>query len=93
MKVAVRSNCLFGAVAIKRQLGGKLEWRAAWKPTGGRNPGGWPGFINNPWGHFRVRLGDTLWSYSPLGNKSLSVWRQLWFQGYAKCREVTNESW
>ena len=91
MKVALRSNCLFGAIAIKRQLGGKLEWHPGWRSTGGRNPGGWVGFINNPWGHFRVRLGNALWSYSAF-DKNLSVWRQLWFQGYAKCREITNEN-
>ena len=85
MKVSVRSNCLFGAIAIKRQLGGRLEWRAGWRRHG------WRGFLANPWGHFRVRLGDALWSYSAL-NKNLPVWNQLWFQGYAKCREITNES-
>ena len=91
MKVAVRSNCFFGALTIRRQLGGKLEWIPGWRQAGHRHPGGWVGFVNNPWGHFRVRLGDTLWSYSAL-DKNLSVWRQLWFQGYAKCREITNES-
>ncbi len=85
MKVAVRSNCLLGAIMIKHQLGGKLEWRPGWH----RN--GWKGFLGNPWGHFRVRLGNSLWSYSAL-DKNLSVWRQLWFQGYAKCREIINES-
>ena len=71
MKVAVRSNCFFGAVAIRRQLGGKLEWIPGWKPVGYR-PGGWTGFFNNPWGHFRVRLNNHLWSYSAL-DKNLPV--------------------
>jgi hypothetical protein len=91
VKVRTRSNCLFGAIAIKRQLGGKLEWIPGWRSTGGRNPGGWLGFVNNPWGHFRVRLEDALWSYSAF-NKNLPVWNQLWFQGYAKRRELNNES-
>ena len=84
MKAPIKSNCLFGALAIKRQLGGKLEWRPGWYRDG------WRGFLGNPWGHFRVRLGDALWSYSAF-NKSMPVWNQLWFQGYAKRREITNE--
>ena len=84
VRVPVKSNCLFGAIAIKRQLGGKLEWRPGW------HRGGWGGFLGNPWGHFRVRLDDAIWSYSAF-NKDMSVWNQLWFQGYAKCRELNNE--
>ena len=85
VKVSEKSNCLFGAIAIKHQLGGKLEWRPGWRRDG------WRGFLGNPWGHFRVRLGDVLLSYSAF-DKNLSAWRQLWFRGYVKKREVVNES-
>jgi len=85
MKVSTRSNCLFGAIAIKRQLGGKLEWHPGWQKAG------WRSFLGNPWGHFRVRLDDVIWSYSAF-NKSMPVWNQLWFRGYAKRRELNNES-
>ena len=85
MKVALRSNCLFGAIAIKRQLGGKLEWQPGWQKAG------WRSFLGNPWGHFQVRLDNALWSYSAF-NKDMPVWNQLWFQGYIKRREITNES-
>jgi hypothetical protein len=85
MKAPVRSNCLFGAVAIKRQVGGKLEWQPGWQTAG------WKSFLGNPWGHFQVRLGDAIWSYSAL-DKNMSVWNQLWFQGCTKRRELTSEN-
>ena len=77
MKVGDKSNCFLGAIAIKRQVGGKLDWRPGWRRDG------WRGFLGNPWGHFRVRLGDTLMSYSTL-DKDMPVWNQLWFRGYIK---------
>jgi len=74
------SNCLFGAIAIRRRLGGKLNWRPGW------TQGGVHGFLGNPWGHFRVRLPDgTILSYSSK-DKNLAWWKQLWFQGYIKRR-------
>jgi hypothetical protein len=84
MKVPVRSNCLVGALVIKRQLGGKLEWQPGWEKSG------WRSFLGNPWGHFRIRLGNSLWSYSAF-NKNMPVWNQLWFQGCVKKQEVVNE--
>jgi len=80
-QVGEKSNCFFGAIAIKHQLGGKIEWRPGWRRDG------WSGFLGNPWGHFRVRLDNLLLSYSAL-DENLSVWRQLWFRGYVKRREV-----
>jgi len=85
MNVPVRSNCLFGAISIKRQVGGILEYIPGWKKAG------WRSFLGNPWGHFRVRLGDAFWSYSAL-NKNMPVWNQLWFQGRLKKRELNNET-
>ena len=85
MKANNKSNCFFGAIAIKHQLGGELEWRPGWRQKGLR------GFLGNPWGHFRVRLDNTLLSYSAI-DKDLPVWRQLWFRGHIKRREVVNES-
>jgi hypothetical protein len=42
------------------------------------------GFLGNPWGHFRVCLGDgTILSYSAI-DKNLSAFRQLWFRGTIK---------
>jgi len=79
------SNCFFGAVAIKRRLGGRLKWRSGW------HKGGWQGFLDSPWGHFQVQLGNTLLSYNP-DKESLSAWRQLWFQGHIKRRRAKNES-
>jgi len=81
MKVPVRSNCLLGAIAIKRHVGGKLDWRPGWRR------GGWKGFVGNPWGHFRVRLGNTIWSYSTF-DKDMPMWNQLWFRGYVKITRV-----
>jgi hypothetical protein len=71
-----KSNCLLGALAIRRTLGGKLKWRS---------PG--RGFFGNPWGHFWVCLpnGSTA-SYSPF-DKDLSPWGQLWFRGSVKIKE------
>jgi len=74
----VRSNCLLGALAIRRRVGGQINWRPGWRS------GGWRGFIGNPWGHFRVCLGDgTILSYSAL-DKDLAWWHQLWFKGRIK---------
>jgi len=81
MLVSDKSNCFLGAIAIKRQVGGKLDWRPGWRRAG------WRGFLGNPWGHFRVRLGDTLMSYSTL-DKNMPVWNQLWFRGYIKTTKV-----
>ncbi len=83
MRVGKKSNCLFGAIAIKRQTGGKIEWRPGWSEPGA----GWRGFLGNPWGHWRVRSGDSLLSYSA-HDKNLPAWRQLWFRGYVKMRGV-----
>ena len=85
MKVADKSNCFLGALAIRRQIGGKLEWRPGWHRDG------WRGFLGNPWGHFRVRLDNILLSYSAF-DKNISVARQLWFCGYIKQREALNAS-
>jgi hypothetical protein len=72
------SNCLFGALSIRRRLGGMIDWRPGW------TRGGWSGFLGNPWGHFRVRLSDgTILSYSAR-DKDLSWRRQLWFDGRIK---------
>jgi hypothetical protein len=72
------TNCLFGALAIQRRLGGKIDWRAGWKQEG------WHSFIINPWGHFRVILPNgSILSCSSI-NKALPVWNQLWFRGYIK---------
>jgi len=79
VKTGKKSNCLFGALAIRRQIGGKLEWRPGWRRDG------WSGFLSNPWGHFRVRLNNNLLSYSAF-DKNLSIWSQLWFRGYVKER-------
>ena len=49
------------------------------------------GFLGNPWGHFRVCLGDgTILSYSAL-DKDLAWWHQLWFKGRIKraCNKTT----
>gem|GEM_PF-4212172 len=80
-----RSNCLLGAIAIRRRFGGRLDWRAPWGEPGQ----GWRGFLGNPWGHWRVMMpnGDVL-SYSAY-NKDISVFRQLWFQG--RIKRVKNE--
>lgn len=76
------SNCLLGALAIQRRLGGKLDWRPGWAR------GGWNEFVGNPWGHFRVVLPDgTRLSYSSR-NKDLEWWKQLWFQGYVKRKSI-----
>ncbi|HIL98600.1 MAG TPA: hypothetical protein EYG51_22235 [Pseudomonadales bacterium] len=78
-----KSNCFLGAIAIRRQLGGRLEWRPGWSEPGR----GWRGFLSNPWGHFCVRLPDgTTMSYSAI-DKNLPVCRQLWFAGRVKRRE------
>ena len=74
----MKSNCLLGALAIRRRLGGKLDWRPGWRRDG------FKGFLGNPWGHWRVCLPDnTLLSYSAV-DKALPVWKQLWFDGYIK---------
>jgi len=74
-------NCLFGALAIKRRLGGKICWRPGW-----RQSGGWYSFLGSPWGHFGVRFPNgTVLSYSS-PNKDISVWNQLWYQGYVRRR-------
>jgi hypothetical protein len=74
------SNCLFGAIAIQRRLGGKLDWRPGWKRDG------LDGFLGNPWGHFRVVLSNgTILSYSSK-DKNLAWWKQLWFKGRIKRR-------
>ena len=74
----MKSNCFFGALAIKHRLGGRLDWRPGWRRDG------WRGFLGNPWGHFRVALPDkTLLSYSAR-DKDMPVWSQLWFCGYIK---------
>ncbi len=72
------SNCLLGALAIQRRFGGRLNWRPGW------HRGGFEGFMGNPWGHWRVRLpnGTTLSYSSP--DKELSIWKQLWFEGYIR---------
>ena len=80
-KKTYKSNCFFGAIAIKHRLGGKLKWRPGWHKDG------WQGFLGNPWGHFQVQINNTLLSYSAV-NKSLSVLHQLWFQGYIKRRRI-----
>ena len=78
VKPALKSNCFLGALAINRRLGGSLQWRSGWKR------GGVSGFLGNPWGHFRVKLQDgTLLSYSA-HDKNMSVWKQIWFDGYIK---------
>jgi hypothetical protein len=82
---AGKSNCFFGAVAIKRRLGGRLKWRSGW------HKGGWQGFLDSPWGHFRVILPDgTTLSYNT-EDRNLAWWRQLWFQGRVKRRRIKNE--
>ncbi len=81
MKIPIKSNCLLGAIIIKAQLGGKIEWRSGWKKAG------WRGLVANPWGHFTVRTDDAIWSYSAL-DKDISAWGQLWFKGYLKKREI-----
>ena len=78
MMSAKMSNCLLGAIAIRRRLGGRLCWRPGWKR------GGWHGFLGNPWGHFRVLLpSGAVLSYSSK-DKDLAWWKQLWFRGYVK---------
>ena len=82
MKIANKSNCLFGAIIIKRLLGGKLEYRPGWSEPGR----GFKGFLNNPWGHWHVRLPDgSTASYSAF-DKNLSALQQLWFRGYLRKR-------
>ena len=74
----MKSNCLIGAIAIKKRIGGKLRWRSGWRH------GGYHGLIGNPWGHWYVRLPDnTLLSYSA-SDKRLPALKQLWFRGYIK---------
>ena len=89
MKLSSKSNCLLGAIAIKYRLGGKIEWRSGW-----RKDWAWPkrcrGLLGNPWGHFRVRLGNYYLSYSTK-KKDLSAWNQLWFDGYIKRKIVSFE--
>lgn len=65
-----KSNCLLGALFIRRHFGGELKWR---KPRRGC-----------PWGHFYVLLqsGHKL-SYSAI-DKNISSMSQLWFEGYIK---------
>jgi len=76
--VPAKSNCLFGALLIRRRLGGRLSWRPGWKRRG------WRGFLGNPWGHWRVEMPDgSILSYSTL-DKEMPVWNQLWFKGYLK---------
>ncbi len=70
-------NCLIGALIIRRRLGGKIEWRPGWRRDG------FDGFLGNPWGHWRVRVGRHLLSYSAR-DKDLAWWRQLWFKGRIK---------
>jgi len=74
----MKSNCLLGALAIKRRLGGKLDWRPGWRR------GGFEGFIGSPWGHWRVRLPNGTWLSYSAADKRLPVWKQLWFDGYIK---------
>ena len=88
-----KSNCLLGALLIIWRFGGRLCWRPGWHKAG------WYGFIDNPWGHFRVQLGNRMLSYSSLDtgkNKyqfdKHPVLRQLWFAGYVKCTELKEES-
>ena len=79
----MKSNCLFAALAIKKRLGGKIEWRSGWRRDWKWSKR-WRGFLGSPWGHFRIRLqDDTLLSYSAY-DKDMPVWRQLWFSGYIK---------
>jgi len=74
------SNCLLGAILIRRRFGGKLKWRSGWSRDG------WGGFLGNPWGHFRVLLPNgAILSYSS-EDKNLSWYQQLWFAGYVKRR-------
>jgi len=81
----VKSNCLLGALAIRRRLGGKLNWRPGWRRDG------FYGFLGSPWGHWRVRLPNgTLLSYSA-ADKRLPVWKQLWFGGYIKRIRIVSE--
>ena len=82
MDVPKMSNCLFGAIALRRRFGGKLSWRSGWERDG------WEGFLGNPWGHFRVCLSDgTFLSYSAK-DKNLAWYNQLWFEGYIKRRTI-----
>jgi len=72
------SNCLLGALAIRKRLGGTMEWRPGW-----HRDGFW-GFIGSPWGHWSVTLADgTRLSYSTHRN-DLQWWQQLKFRGYIK---------
>ena len=77
-----KSNCFFGAVAIKYKFGGRIEWRSGWA-----NNRGLHGFLADPWGHFRVRLSNHYLSYSSK-DKNLSVCNQLWFAGYIKYTKI-----
>ena len=86
MIIGNRSNCFFGALTIRWRFGGEMSWRSGWKKAG------WASFVQGPWGHWRVKMpnGDSL-SFSA-HDKDLSIWQQLWFNGYIKRREAVNES-
>ena len=95
-----KSNCLLGALLIMWRFGGRLRWRPGWDRAGWYGPyHRWYGFIDNPWGHFRVQLGNKMLSYSSLNTGKHKyqfdkhpVLRQLWFAGYVKCTELKEEN-
>jgi hypothetical protein len=78
-----RANCLIGALIIRRHLkGGRILWRPGWSEPGQALSG----FLQCPWGHFRVLAEDgSSLSYSP-ERKDLSPLGQLWFKGRLKSR-------
>ena len=82
MNVCHKSNCLLGAIGIKRHMGGQLRWRPGWMC--GRK--GWFGFIDNPWGHFWIDLPDGSTASCSAIDKDLSVLHQLWFHGFVKIK-------
>tara|TARA_Y100000310_G_scaffold254345_1_gene261403 strand:- start:631 stop:864 length:234 start_codon:yes stop_codon:yes gene_type:complete len=77
----MKSNCLLGALVIKRRAGGIIVWRPGWSEPGV----GWHGFLGNPWGHWSVLAHGRVLSFST-PNKNLVWYKQLWFEGNLKIR-------
>ena len=80
----MKSNCLLGALAIKRRVGGIIVWRPGWRgPSSHPGGPGLHGFLYNPWGHWRVLVHGRILSFSTK-DKNLAWYKQLWFEGSLK---------
>jgi len=75
----MKSNCLLGALTIKRRVGGIIVWRPGWHRDG------FVGFLGNPWGHWRVLVAGRILSYST-DDKNLAWFKQLYFSGKLKIK-------